>query len=134
MAGVKEDADLLSPTISSARLQPRRLSTLTAQREDLFSRPAIVSPPMHMDNPSHAHETALAMEMAKHHLAEDSGTSTPSDSTGLTTPDEDQIPTTDRFAFAFDIDGVLIRSGEVIPEAIEAMKVLNGQNEFNMKV
>ena len=40
----------------------------------------------------------------------------------------------DDFAFAFDIDGVLIRGGEVIPEAVEAMKVLNGENEYGIKV
>jgi hypothetical protein len=43
-------------------------------------------------------------------------------------------PTADSFAFAFDIDGVLIRGGRPIPEAIEAMKMLNGGNEYGMKV
>lgn len=43
-------------------------------------------------------------------------------------------PTADSFAFAFDIDGVLIRGGRPIPEAIEAMKVLNGGNQYGMKV
>jgi Haloacid dehalogenase-like hydrolase len=87
-----------------------------------------------MHRPSNAHETALAMEMAKHRLAEESDVSTPEVSTGATTPEPDELPTTDKFAFAFDIDGVLIRGGEVIPEAVEAMKVLNGQNEYNIKV
>lgn len=45
-----------------------------------------------------------------------------------------EIPSADSFAFAFDIDGVLIRGGRPIPEAIEAMKVLNGENEYGMKV
>lgn len=40
----------------------------------------------------------------------------------------------DNFAFAFDIDGVLIRGGKPIPEAVEAMKVLNGENEWGVKV
>lgn len=40
----------------------------------------------------------------------------------------------DDFAFAFDIDGVLIRGGRPIPEAVEAMKVLNGENEWGVKV
>jgi ribonucleotide monophosphatase NagD (HAD superfamily) len=40
----------------------------------------------------------------------------------------------DSFAFAFDIDGVLIRGGKVIPEAVEAMKTLNGENEYRVKV
>lgn len=43
-------------------------------------------------------------------------------------------PTSDSFAFAFDIDGVLIRGGRPIPEAVEAMRVLNGENEYGMKV
>jgi hypothetical protein len=73
------------------------------------------------------------MEMAKYHLAEDSDGVTP-DVSGPVTPDETGLPTTDKYAFAFDIDGVLIKGGEVIPEAIEAMKVLNGQNEYGIKV
>jgi hypothetical protein len=40
----------------------------------------------------------------------------------------------DSFVFAFDIDGVLIRGGKPIPEAIEAMKVLDGMNEYNLVV
>jgi len=42
--------------------------------------------------------------------------------------------TTDKYAYAFDIDGVLIKGGEVIPEAIHAMKMLNGQNSRGIKV
>ena len=44
------------------------------------------------------------------------------------------VPTADSFAFAFDIDGVLIRGGRPIPEAVDAMKVLNGENEYGIKV
>lgn len=40
----------------------------------------------------------------------------------------------DSFVFAFDIDGVLVRGGKPIPEAIEAMKVLDGKNEYNIVV
>lgn len=40
----------------------------------------------------------------------------------------------DNFVFAFDIDGVLVRGGKPIPEAIEAMKVLDGENEDNVVV
>ena len=72
------------------------------------------------------------MEMAKHRLAEGDEISPPE--TGPHTPVEGQQTTTDKFAFAFDIDGVLIRGGEVIPEAIQAMKLLNGQNTYNIKV
>jgi hypothetical protein len=40
----------------------------------------------------------------------------------------------DSFVYAFDIDGVLVRGGKAIPEAIQAMKVLNGENEYGIKV
>ncbi|KAF7549014.1 hypothetical protein G7Z17_g6679 [Cylindrodendrum hubeiense] len=48
-------------------------------------------------------------------------------------PPTDQL-VADQFVFAFDIDGVLVRGGRAIPEAIEAMKVLNGENEYGIKV
>jgi hypothetical protein len=73
------------------------------------------------------------MELAKHHLAQGSEATTP-DESGPATPDDSGLMTTDKYAFAFDIDGVLIKGGEVIPEAIEAMKVLNGQNEYGIKM
>lgn len=38
------------------------------------------------------------------------------------------------FAFAFDIDGVLLRGGKAIPEAIEALRYLNGDNPYGIKV
>lgn len=40
----------------------------------------------------------------------------------------------DDFALAFDIDGVLIRGGQAIPEAVEAMKYINGENPYGVKV
>lgn len=46
----------------------------------------------------------------------------------------DGLPSADTFAFAFDIDGVLVRGGKAIPEAIEAMKMLNGENKYGVKV
>lgn len=61
-----------------------------------------------------------------------SSSSTPSTPGSPVTPAD--IPTADQFAFAFDIDGVLIRGGRPIPEAIEAMKMLNGENEYGIKV
>ena len=106
----------------------RRLSSARATFDDLHLGPAVVVPPKHMQKPSDAHETAAALEIAKHRMSVvgTDGTSTPS------TPKE--TSTTDTYAFAFDIDGVLIRGGKPIPEAIEAMKVLNGQNEYGIKV
>ncbi|CCH45011.1 Cat eye syndrome critical region protein 5 [Wickerhamomyces ciferrii] len=38
------------------------------------------------------------------------------------------------YAFAFDIDGVIVRGPETIPEAVEALKLLNGENKYNIKV
>ena len=85
--------------------------------------------------PSDSHEIAASMEHARHQLRdldhevlteEDSGSS------GTSTPRDTHV--TDKYAFAFDIDGVLIRGGRPIPEAIEAMKVLNGQNEYGIKM
>ncbi|KAI0872183.1 HAD-superfamily hydrolase [Hypoxylon argillaceum] len=53
----------------------------------------------------------------------------------ITPPEgEDESLVADSFAFAFDIDGVLVRGGRPIPEAIEAMKVLNGKNAYGIKI
>ena len=116
--------------VPKGRPELRRHSSATASLEDLNLGPSVVVPPKHMDSPSDAHETAAAMEMAKRRLekvmASEGGISTP------TTPPV--TSTTDRFAYAFDIDGVLIRGGKVIPQAVEAMKILNGQNDFGIKV
>lgn len=38
------------------------------------------------------------------------------------------------YAFAFDIDGVLLKGEDVIPQAPEAMRLLNGDNEYNIRV
>ena len=105
----------------------RRLSSITATREDLARGPSVVVPPKDIMACSDAHETAAAMEIAKHHLDGD----TPEDSMP-STPAETTV--TDKFAYAFDIDGVLIRGGKPIPEAVEAMKMLNGENEWGIKV
>lgn len=111
------------------RPQIRRLNSNTATHEDLAASPAIAVPEKHMGALSPAHETAAAMEFAKLHLKDPvaSGMETPP-----ITPSETEI--TDTYAYAFDIDGVLIRGGEVIPEAIEAMRMLNGENEYGIKV
>ena len=87
----------------------------------------MVVPPKHLVAPSNAHEIAAAMELARLQLEEfSSPQSTPS------TPPETTV--TGKYAFAFDIDGVLIRGGRPIPEAIEAMRVLNGDNAYGIKV
>ena len=115
-------------TNTGSKATIRRLSSATAKFNDLHLGPSVVVPPKHMEEPSNAHETAAALELAKHRLSAvgPEGVSTP--------PTRPETTTTDNYAFAFDIDGVLIRGGRPIPEAIEAMKVLNGQNEYGIKV
>ena len=129
-------ANLLHPVRSrrESELELRRLSSTTARPVDLYAGNVTVAPERHLSRPSDAHETALALERAKSHLEDELGESTPDASSGTTTPKEGGVETTGAYAFAFDIDGVLIKGGEVIPEAKEAMKILNGANEYNIKV
>ncbi|KAK5739554.1 hypothetical protein LTR17_005243 [Elasticomyces elasticus] len=106
----------------------RRLSSEDATQEALSTRsPTVVVPPKHLMAPSDAHEVAAAMELARHELEEFS-----SEMSSPETPPVTNV--TDKYAFAFDIDGVLIRGGRPIPEAVEAMKVLNGKNPYGIKV
>ena len=110
--------------VPSARAGLRRLSSITASGAEIHNGPITIGSNYRSSN---AHETAIALELAKRHMElSGSGIATPS-----TPPESD---TTDAYAFAFDIDGVLIKGGTVIPQAIEAMKVLNGENEYGLKV
>lgn len=122
------ETELLSVSVERPRV--RRLSSVTATFDELSLGPAVVVPEKQMHEPSDAHETAASMGMAKHRLNSISAgipvTSTPSTPPGTSV--------TDKYAFAFDIDGVLVRGGKPIPVAIEAMKVLNGANEYGIKV
>jgi HAD superfamily hydrolase (TIGR01456 family) len=77
--------------------------------------------------PSDAHDVAAAMELARLQLEDAHSPLSEPSTPPLTT-------VTDKFAFAFDIDGVLIRGGRPIPEAIEAMQVLNGKNDYGIKI
>lgn len=104
----------------------RRVSSESVTVAELkIKSPTLVLPPNQLSNATDAHEVAAAMELARHELEDN-------DATPSETPPETSV--TDKYAFAFDIDGVLIRGGRPIPEAIEAMKVLNGQNEYGIKV
>ena len=78
-------------------------------------------------SPSDAHETAASIELARLALEE-----FPSAVQNPEPPSDSTV--TDRYAFAFDIDGVLIRGGKAIPEAAEALKVLNGRNPYGIKM
>ncbi|TKA56801.1 hypothetical protein B0A55_12881 [Friedmanniomyces simplex] len=116
-------------TVLPKRPRPfQRLSSEDATQEALSTRsPTVVVPPKHLMAPSDAHEVATAMELARHELEEFSSP--------MSSPETPPVTNvTDKYAFAFDIDGVLIRGGRPIPEAIEAMKVLNGKNAYGIKV
>jgi len=106
----------------------RRLSSTEATAEKLkMSGPTVVAPPKHLMAPSSASEVATGIEAARKKL----------DSSGITsslTNSPRETTVTDKYAYAFDIDGVLIRGGRPIPEAIEAMKMLNGENPWGVKV
>lgn len=111
----------------------RRVSSIDASRADLFSGPSVLVPPKHLMASSNAFESAKTMEVAKCHLDEE--VSSAETSPRAASPVSGQpVTTTDRYAFAFDIDGVLIRGGKAIPAAVEAMKVLNGENEYGVRV
>lgn len=102
-------------------------------RADLVSGPSIIVPPKHLMASSDAHETARSMEKAKMHL-DDYASSEESTPRAASPVSGQPVFTTDRYAFAFDIDGVLIRGGKPIPAAVEALKMLNGENEYGIKV
>jgi hypothetical protein len=117
---------------------------MTATEKDIKDGgPVVVVPErmMYQRTQSQRGGFAASLETARNELAsidlEEEALISPTSSTPETpgspvTPAE--FPTADSFAFAFDIDGVLVRGGRPIPEAIEAMKVLNGENEWGMRV
>ncbi|KAJ5674062.1 hypothetical protein N7462_009501 [Penicillium macrosclerotiorum] len=112
----------------------RRLSSLHADRADLYGGPNVVIPPKHLMASTHDCDLTTELELVKHHLDEDAISSEEEylqTDTPLSTP---PIMTSDDFALAFDIDGVLIRGGQVIPEAVDAMKYINGENPYGIRV
>jgi len=105
----------------------RRISSSEATLSELNLRsPTVIVPPQYMTAESDAHETAAAFELARLQLEDTDALE------AAGTPAATEV--TDTFAYAFDIDGVLIRGGEVIPQAVEAIAALNGKNEFGVKV
>ncbi|TGZ76234.1 HAD-superfamily hydrolase [Ascodesmis nigricans] len=47
---------------------------------------------------------------------------------------QDKVKVAKNMAFAFDIDGVLVHGDRLIPEAREALAILNGDNELGIKI
>ncbi|KAI9845364.1 MAG: hypothetical protein M1838_001788 [Thelocarpon superellum] len=99
------------------------LSGESVPNEALATGPSVGLPSVNlMAGADSSHEVAASMERAREHVehVDDSSPGSPGSPQSLVV--------TDRYAFAFDIDGVLIRGGRPIPHAIEAMRVLNGEN------
>ncbi|RAH72456.1 phosphatidyl synthase [Aspergillus aculeatinus CBS 121060] len=110
-----------------------RLSSLDASRADLYGGPNVVLPPKHLMASSDFHDTTTTMELDKHQS--DVETSSDDGSVRVASPvPERHLTTADHFALGFDIDGVLIRGGEAIPEAAAALKYINGDNPYGVKV
>ncbi|PGH00379.1 TIGR01456 family HAD hydrolase [Helicocarpus griseus UAMH5409] len=112
----------------------RRISSIEATRADLYGGPSVVMPPQHLMARSSAYESARSMSVAKLHLDGDISSADVSPRGSTPSSEEEPLVTASKYAFAFDIDGVLVRGGKSIPEAVEAMKVLNGENEYHEKV
>jgi HAD superfamily hydrolase (TIGR01456 family) len=47
---------------------------------------------------------------------------------------QEKVKAAKNMAFAFDIDGVLAHGNELIPQAAEALRMLNGDNELGIKI
>lgn len=111
----------------------RRLSSVEATREDMIGGPSVLVPPKHLMASSNAYENARNFGVARGHLEED--TSSAEMTPRAASPSRrEPLTTADRYAFAFDIDGVLVRGGKPLPDAVAALKILNGQNEYGIKV
>lgn len=110
-----------------------RLSNMDATRADLYGGPNVVVPPKHLMAPS-VHDTAMEMEMAKQHLEDDTSSDNGSPRVASPATRSTKTTTTDDFALAFDIDGVLIKGGNPIPAAVEALKYINGENPWGIQM
>lgn len=104
-----------------------RVSSIAASRAELDSGPTVVVPPASYMASTIPETIAMARARADEAIIDDD-TSSDDDSNAAVS---DIVP---NYAFAFDIDGVLLKGGHVIPEAIEAMKWLNGENPDGIKV
>lgn len=107
---------------------------LGADRADLVGGPNVIMPPKHLMASVRDRDFPSSTDMASQHIEEEV-LSSEEESSQVTTPlSPPPVVTSDDFALAFDIDGVFIRGGEAIPEAVEAMKYINGENPYGIKV
>ncbi|KAL3456367.1 HAD-like domain-containing protein [Aspergillus heterothallicus] len=132
---------IFEDAISSGGSHIRRLSNDLVKPSDLYSTRNVVIDPRHLKAPKEAQETAVEMELAKEHLeyANSSVDASPVPASPASSPSFPAASTTtatdtDEFALAFDIDGVLIRGGKPIPAAVKAMRYINGENPYGIRV
>ncbi|KAJ5582486.1 hypothetical protein N7535_001106 [Penicillium sp. DV-2018c] len=109
-----------------------RHDSMDAARAALYRGPNVAVPPKHLMASTSDHITKLSDMTQNHHQEE---VSSEEDYTPIHTPMPDPpMVTSDDFALAFDIDGVLIKGGHPIPEAVDAMRYINGENPYGVKV
>lgn len=109
---------------SAQRLQLGSLDT----RADLYGSPNVSVPPKHLMASTSHHISKLSNMVQREQTSSD-------ESSPINTPmSSPPMVTSDDFALAFDIDGVLIKGGQPIPEAVDAMKYINGDNPYGVKV
>jgi hypothetical protein len=110
----------------------RRLDSLDAAQSDLYGGPTVVVPPKHLMASDSEHISNHSNMTKTHHEEE---VSSEDDYSQIPTPmSNPPAVTSDDFALAFDIDGVLIKGGKPIPAAVDAMKYINGENPYGVKV
>jgi len=112
---------------SKAAVRPRRVSLDSPRPAEVDSGPTVVVPPASYMASTIPDTIAMARARADEVVVDDD---TSSDEDSVTSV-RNVVPS---YAFAFDIDGVLLRGGEVIPAAKEAMRWLNGENPDGIKV
>lgn len=106
---------------------------LDIRRTDLPTGPNVVVPPKDLIPPTDPEISAIEREMAKQRPQENepSGENPVANASPIA---KQPVATADEFAFAFDIDGVLMKGGQPIPEAVDALKYINGENPYGVKV
>ncbi|KAI9735433.1 MAG: hypothetical protein M1818_006439 [Claussenomyces sp. TS43310] len=149
MASITDKRPSLSFVVPhSEHSKSRRLSSMTATKNDLKEGGVVVPPRLMAVGRSKSYNAGFAasLEQARTELMGMNLEATDGEGAIITPPQTtsqspktpqtplDDLPSADTFAFAFDIDGVLVRGGTPIPEAIEAMRVLNGENEYGIKI
>lgn len=123
-----EDLHSVDTMAATTATSVRRLSSADSRRCDLYSDPIVIAPPENTMAPCDADKTATRLERARKSIDETAS--------GGVTPEVEQPDrsNTDKFAIAFDIDGVLVKGGKPLPASIDAMKYINGDNPYGVKM